>query len=241
MGCRRGIPGCIVFVVRSYQRAGRVGVLRTEEWAEPEHTQPAARNFGTASPKQRSDGWHRLSASRITGVERLPEDAFANINVRGVVLGDGSDTMVVFSDHTCRYCAMLWDTIAAVLDSNEDVALRFRHMVTPSMGTSFAVAVAAECAAEQGHFVEFTDALFGQPDAIEEVSMERWAYLSGITDLQAFGDCMESNRTAAVVLDDMNAAIDLELSGTPTVVTPRVRITGALSRQPLLELPLLTR
>lgn len=186
-------------------------------------------------------GWHRMSTSRVANVERLGEKAFAGVNARGVVLGHGRDTMIVFSDYTCRYCAMLWDTIAVILDSNADVAFRFRHMVTPSMQVSFAAAVAAECAAEQDHFVEFSDALFAHQDTLELVQMERVAYLSGITEIGPFGACMESNRTATLVLDDVNAAIALGLSGTPTLVTPRFRITGALSRQRLLELPLLAR
>jgi protein-disulfide isomerase len=134
---------------------------------------------------------------------------------------------------------MLWDTVTTLLDSKEEIAFRFRHMVTPSMQAPFAAAMAAECAAERGRFVEFTEVLFrqevlfGQQDII---SMEQVAGLSGVTELPTFQDCMESNRTASLVLEDMEASIDLALSGTPTVLTPRDRITGALSTKRLLEL-----
>lgn len=131
---------------------------------------------------------------------------------------------------------MLWDTVTTLLDSKEEIAFRFRHMVTPSMQAPFAAAMAAECAAEQSRFVEFTEVLFRQQDVLDIISMEQVAGLSGVTELPTFQDCMESNRTASLVLEDMEASIDLALSGTPTVLTPRGRITGALSTKRLLEL-----
>jgi protein-disulfide isomerase len=80
----------------------------------------------------------------------------------------------------------------------------------------------AECANEQGAFWEFHDILYanqGRPGSgrFSSENLKRFAGALGL-DLEGFGTCLDSGRYAAMVASETQAALDVGISHTPTIL-----------------------
>jgi protein-disulfide isomerase len=100
-------------------------------------------------------------------------------------------------------------------------------------GQAFAAAKAASCAGAQGKFWEMHDRLFstqrewnGQADAAQRFA--RYALELGV-DAAAYRDCIENERTAPIILNDVMQAAGAGVNGTPAFVINNQRIlNGAI-------------
>lgn len=79
-------------------------------------------------------------------------------------------------------------------------------------------AYAAECASEQGKFWEFADRLFGdQQRVFSRPDLEAHATTIGL-DVNNFNACMNSGQTKEIVRKDIEEAMRIGVSATPTLV-----------------------
>lgn len=162
---------------------------------------------------------------------------FADMNQRGPLVGRGSDTVIVFSNYACVFCAELWAALKNIHNPRGDgPVFRIRHVVHPNDSVSFRASLGAECAAAQGRFTAFSELLFRHYDRLHTLSETAVAEVVGVPDLQAFERCLGSRKTASLILEDLGAAVELEVTGTPTIVTRQLRITGLPSEEQLLKL-----
>jgi protein-disulfide isomerase len=134
-------------------------------------------------------------------------------------------TIVEFSDFQCPFCRAAASTIRSIRQTTAGrVALVYRHY--PGHEHSFAAAVAAECAAEQGMFEGYHDALFREADSIGVKSWSRFAADAGVSDTTKFAVCMTSGRAASRVVRDTAAAHALRVRGTPTFLINQMKVVG---------------
>lgn len=89
-----------------------------------------------------------------------------------------------------------------------------------------AAAAASECAAQQGGFEKFSDALFSKQDSIGNFPWERYASAAGIPDLRAFRTCISIPDTVPAIRADIAAGVSLDVAGTPTYLINDVRFQG---------------
>jgi len=76
-------------------------------------------------------------------------------------------TVVVFSDFQCSFCAVLMDRLRTIREARPDeVSVVYRHFPIEGHQHAAPAARASECAAEQGRFEPFHDALFAAQDSI---------------------------------------------------------------------------
>lgn len=136
-------------------------------------------------------------------------------------------TIVNFSDFECPFCRGFSERLLPQLLERypRDVAVIYRHFPLPSHRLAGGLANAAECAGEQGRFREFHDVVYAAQDSLGQISVAALAERAGIPDQARFGTCADEGRYDADVQQDVAAALELKVTGTPTFL-----INGKLLR-----------
>jgi protein-disulfide isomerase len=164
------------------------------------------------------------SATAAPGPDLRPRklENAAALAAIGQVMGraDAPVKIVEFSDFQCPFCARAQEVIEKVRRRHPDrVAVVFRHFpldaIHPHARTA---AMASECAAEQGRFHAYHDALFARQDSIGVRAWDAFATEAGVRDLPAFRECVVSRRHAAAVERDARVAAELGLQVTPSLI-----------------------
>jgi protein-disulfide isomerase len=140
---------------------------------------------------------------------------------------DAAVVITVFSDFECPACRIL-ATNLDVLRARypDDIAVIYRHFPLASHANAGSAARASECAAEQGRFEAYHNALFAAQDSLGRWPWERFAASAKIPDSAAFAGCVARDGSPATVARDSAAALKLGVRGTPTLLINGTRIYG---------------
>lgn len=147
---------------------------------------------------------------------------------------DAPITIVEFSDFNCPFCRK-WhvETFYELMDAYPD-QIRFVYRDLPVVGggtVGFGAAIAANCAGEQDAYWDYHNALLSGEYALDIAGFQQYATDLGL-DLEAFEACIEDDRYAQEVQDDLRYGASLGITGTPTFFINGIPIIGA---QPLLQ------
>lgn len=183
-------------------------------------------------------GWFRIRTNQPNPIARSPRVTFERLNRTGQVIGAGRDTIIVFSNYSCAYCARLFAAIDSTLAVNPSaLAVRFKHFAHPGLdSTSFLAAVASECASRQGDFVRYSRWLFTHEEELRLFVPTATARAVGIASIPKFESCIGSNEPRFLVIGDLVAGVSLTVHGTPTIIMRRFRSSGTLAMPDLLRL-----
>ena len=147
--------------------------------------------------------------------------------------------VVVFSDFFCPTCRRA-SAFDAILEARYHGKISFTFKNFPldrscNAGilrtvhpTACRMAMAAECAHEQGKFWQFHDLLFGKGASGPIGSPETIAARAGL-NLEEFQSCMASGRPSEAVLRDTEEGTRLKVVGTPTYFINGVPVQGVLT------------
>lgn len=151
-------------------------------------------------------------------------------------------TVVEYSDYECPFCARAHRDLRALLEKRGgEVRLVHRNFpldsaCNPLIKRAFHAgacerATAAICAGEQGKLWEMSDTLFlaQHKRALKIDSLARRLGL----DLRLFEVCMKSERARGKLAKDVEAALKLGVSATPTFIVGEKVVKGALSAEDL--------
>lgn len=154
--------------------------------------------------------------------------------VRGAtepVLGkaDAPVEIIAFSDYRCPYCRELSHTLDQLLERYpEKVRVVYRHY--PLHEDSEALAQGALCAADQGQFAAYHDAVFARNASGKDVE----AIAESLNlDLARFKTCVDAGDHRERIAADMQEGQRLGITGTPTLFVARQRLRGAQTLQRL--------
>ncbi|MFO0724532.1 MAG: thioredoxin domain-containing protein [Myxococcota bacterium] len=157
------------------------------------------------------------------------EDVF-KVPVGGApVLGkpDALVTIVEFSDFQCPFCSRVVPTIKQIeQDYGDKVRVAFRHNPLPFHQNAEPAALMAAAAAEQGKFWELHDKLFGNQQALDQASIERYASEAGV-DVAKAKAFIDSGKAKQVLSADMALAAKVGARGTPAFFINGVNLSGA--------------
>ena len=145
-------------------------------------------------------------------------------------------TVVEFSDFLCPYCAKAAKFLKVAGSSNHDRArFVFRHYpldksCNPRLSSNVhpgacLLAEGAVCAQEQGKFWAYHDIAFETKGKISRSVIQNIAERIDM-DLEAFNSCLDSNRGLKVVTEDIQAAINAGVTGTPTLFINGRKLRG---------------
>jgi predicted DsbA family dithiol-disulfide isomerase len=136
-------------------------------------------------------------------------------------------TIVEFSDFQCPYCVRARPTVNRVRKVYGDqVRFAFRHFPLAFHEQAQKAGEAAACAGDQDRFWEMHDRLWESPGKLGVPDLKEHAAALGL-DADAFGQCLDSGRHAALVQNDTQAGASLGVSGTPAFFINGRPVVGA--------------
>jgi len=127
-------------------------------------------------------------------------------------------TLVEYGDYQCPYCGMAFRSVKST-ESRLAGRMRFvfRHFpLTQIHPWAEPAAEAAEAAGAQGKFWEMHDTLYEHQEALDVVSLRRYASAIGL-DILKFDTDLESHRFLPRVLADYQSGVESGVEGTPTL------------------------
>lgn len=131
-----------------------------------------------------------------------------------VFQGQFNDTLILFVDYSCRYCAALYPELVRPDAPYGLVVIHIADRRSPL----FQAAVAAECARNLRRFYSFSYGLFAKRDSVGRIPFESFAAQAGVRDLAGFSQCVENRIPYRIVEEDMRLALMLGIEGTPAAV-----------------------
>lgn len=161
---------------------------------------------------------------QIVAVEYLAEIDTTNAPFLGK---PGAPVVVtVFSDFQCPFCARLAPILKQVQERHSDqVKVVFKHFPLAKHEYAFSAAVAAVAAERQGKFWEFHDALFAEPEGLNDeriLAIARDLHL----DMDRFRKDRDSDSVRHQVQQDKEEGEKNGVGATPSVFVNGLRVRG---------------
>ncbi len=134
-------------------------------------------------------------------------------------------TVVMFSDFQCSACSATHPILKRVLaEYGNKVRLVVRdYPLTVLHKDAYRAALAANAAAAQGKFFEYTELLYANQSALDDESLKKYAAEVGL-NLSQFGLDFKSEKIAADVKRDMDDGKSIGITGTPTIFVNGVKV-----------------
>ena len=144
----------------------------------------------------------------------------------------GSDnapvTLIEFSDFQCPFCLRVAPTLKQIRAKYGDkVRIVWKDFpLTQIHPQAFKAGEAGHCAAEQGKFWEFHDAVYANQQAMQPDDLKRYAANVGV-DAAKFNACLDTSKHAERVRTGVAEGTRLGIDSTPTVFINGRRVSGA--------------
>ncbi|MBT5023328.1 thioredoxin domain-containing protein [Candidatus Woesearchaeota archaeon] len=143
---------------------------------------------------------------------------------------DAPVTIVEFSEFECPFCAKFYsDTYLKIKSEYIDtgkVRIVFRDFPLGFHANAQKAAEAAECAGDQDMYYDMHDMLFEDGVVGGVTTFKKYAKELGL-DTEEFDECLDSDKHAQEVQDDMAAGSSFGVSGTPAFFINGQKIVGA--------------
>jgi protein-disulfide isomerase len=140
---------------------------------------------------------------------------------------DAPLTIVEFADFECPYCRQLTATLDKVFaEYGDKVQFSYRHLPLPNHRFAFKAAQASVCADQQGKFWDYHSKLF---KATRELSTETLAEIARELKLDPaqYAGCMSGEASRKIVSADVQEAMRLGITSTPTLFVNGRLVRGA--------------
>jgi protein-disulfide isomerase len=135
---------------------------------------------------------------------------------------DAKVKLVEFSDFQCPYCQLFQKTMNEIVaEYGDKVQFVFKNLPLEAIHPrAKAAAMAAECANEQGKFMEYSDKLFANQKIWGETKDNK-AFIGYASQLKLntaqFTQCMTDEKYKDKIESDLQEANDFGISGTPAI------------------------
>jgi len=142
--------------------------------------------------------------------------------------------LVEYSDFQCPYCGKHDPTMQQIVkDYGNDVAWVYRHFPLSFHPNAEPVALASECASEQGKFWEFADAMYADQDQISGDAASSLAFVNKTAsnlklDTKKFADCVSTAKYQSVVDAGSASGRTAGVNGTPATFVNGTLVSGAV-------------
>ena len=145
--------------------------------------------------------------------------------------GGGEDavvTLIEYTDFQCPFCSRIQTTLDDILDRyGDNVRHVFKQLPLPMHAQARLGAEASLCAFDQGKFWEMHDWLFVNKNQINREALLQQATALEL-DPEVFTACLDEEKHAAAVQEDMKEANGMGLTGTPGFLINGRVLKGAL-------------
>ena len=203
-----------VFIPLAFALGLGIGYLAWGQGDVPGNAQQAAQGGQAATPGTGEARRYEVPINDDDPV-RGPEDAPV--------------TIIEFSDYECPFCKRYFEQVAVRIweDYEDEVRYVFKNFPLTSMHPNARPAAEASlCAHDQDAFWEFHDKLF-----TTELDLGKDTYLQFAEDLdldmEKFSECVGEGRYSERVQEDLDFALNLGVSSTPTFLINGIPVIGA--------------
>ncbi len=197
------------------------------------------REFFAPYPVARADTETPGRSSAAPPEPPVPVDDWQRVSRSGHRIGpsDAKLTIVVFSDFECPFCAKFATQVLPTLQQEfpGQVAMLFRQWPLPNHKWAYPAARASECAAAQGKFQQFHDAVFADQKSLGTKSFVTFAREAKVPIISQFEKCASATTPLKSVEEDIAEARRIGGRGTPTIVMNGLRLRPPYSPQALAE------
>ena len=175
------------------------------------------------------------------GPSRLTTSTFSIKGKHTLGAADAPVTVVEFADYQCPYCLRFAKTTFPLLKQkyidNGKVRWVALNLPLPFHKDARKAAQAAHCAGEQDKLWEMRDVLFRNPRQLNTENLPAHAETLSL-DMDAFNECLQSDRHLAEIDQDAKDANAVRLTGTPSFIIGKStgdKITGqvVIGAQPM--------
>ncbi|MCX6784528.1 MAG: thioredoxin domain-containing protein [Candidatus Komeilibacteria bacterium] len=158
--------------------------------------------------------------AQIINQSRLSEET-ANVPLQPIlrstdpIIGQGAKQLFFFGDFTCSACKAQWQLLRAKQQAQpKSLTIIWKDTIDLSNSESLAAAVAARCSGKD--FGRAADELFKQNDQLSAARYQQIAKDLGLNQA-SFVDCQKNPSPTSLIQEDVQEAIALGLSQSPTV------------------------
>lgn len=124
-------------------------------------------------------------------------------------------TIIEYSDFECPYCGNFHPTLQQVMDNYGDkVRWVYRHFPLSFHPQALPAANASECAAEQGKFWEFADAMYANQDKLSDDFYKQVVTQNGL-NVAKWQDCYTNKKYDSKVQSQAQSGASAGVNGTP--------------------------
>ncbi|MDW8293605.1 MAG: DsbA family protein [Anaerolineae bacterium] len=200
---------------------------------DPEIVRQAAREGAAQALREQQAAQSTAQAQPSNAKPFAPKIAVRAANAQGQ---ESAPVLIVeYSDFECGFCRRFYEETfpRIVQDYVNTGKVRFVYKHFPVLReTSSLKAEAAECAADQGRFWEFHNALFsdrvplGADRGVVEQALEQVARELNM-NVEAFAACLKNGSTRARVAEDFGEAQEFGVRGTPSFLINGEPLVGA--------------
>ncbi len=150
---------------------------------------------------------------------------------------DAPVTVVVFSDYQCPYCADVEPLLSEVVQNppGRKVRVVWKDFPLPQYAESQPAAEAAQCAALQGKFWEYHDALFAEQGKLGAARYQEIASSLGLNSA-TFQQCLTRHQTLPLITQNQQEGTAIGVDGTPFLVVNGQAFSGTVTRDELVSL-----
>ena len=203
------------------QRAEVEGIIRSYLIANPEVIRDAINEL-----QRRQDAAEQLAQTKVIGGSA--DLIFASSHQ--VVLGNpqGKVTLVEFFDYNCTYCRRAEADMKKLIagDPNLRIVLKQFPVLGPGSVEAAKVAVAFQMTAPE-RYADFHDAMLSEPGQVDGAKALAVAASLGL-DPEALKAKLDSDEAKKTIAESYALAGKLNLTGTPSYVTHKEVIVGAV-------------
>lgn len=151
----------------------------------------------------------------------------------GVLIGrpDAPVRILEFTDFECPFCRRLHHDLVSLHERfGDSVAVVVVHFPLSQHRLATPAARASECAAAQGSFPAFVDAVFAKQDSLGLKPLTEYAADAGVPDLMLFDRCNKSVDPFPRIDSGLATGRLAGVRGTPTVLISGWRLPGTPDR-----------
>ncbi len=136
-------------------------------------------------------------------------------------------TIIEFTDYQCPFCARARPNLnQAIADYKDQVYYVVRNFPLDFHAQAKKAAEAAFCANDQKKYWEYSDKLWENQKSLDVANLKKFAADLKL-DTKKFDECLDSNKYATEVTQDMQDGMKAGVSGTPAFFINGQMITGA--------------
>jgi protein-disulfide isomerase/uncharacterized membrane protein len=179
----------------------------------------------------------KISEAAILSDVEIP----SGIPVKGS--GTAKIKIIEISDLECPYCESMFFTLEKFYNIyRDDTLISFLHYPLDTAcnpyisyclhATACNAAKAAICANSEGLFFEYASLLYQHRERHDHTDLLNYAESLGI-NRNTLDECMKSKETLKRLADDINAAHNYKIRGTPTIFINRKKFEGSFSLEEL--------